>query len=52
MAELIAFAKANPGKLNYGSTGIGTTPHLASEMLKRMAGVDFATVHYRGARRP
>ena len=49
MAELIAFAKANPGKLNYGSTGIGTTPHLASEMLKRMAGVDFATVHYRGS---
>jgi len=49
MAELIAFAKANPGKLNYGSTGIGTTPHLASEMLKRMAGIDFATVHYRGS---
>lgn len=49
MAELIAFAKANPGKLNYGSTGIGTTPHLASEMLKKMAGIDFATVHYRGS---
>jgi len=49
MAELIAFARANPGKLNYGSTGIGTTPHLASEMLKRMAGIDFATVHYRGS---
>jgi len=49
MAELIAYAKANPGKLNYGSTGIGTTPHLASEMLKRMAGIDFATVHYRGS---
>jgi tripartite-type tricarboxylate transporter receptor subunit TctC len=49
VAEFIAFAKANPGKLNYGSTGIGTTPHLASEMLKRMAGVDFATVHYRGS---
>jgi tripartite-type tricarboxylate transporter receptor subunit TctC len=49
MAEFIAYAKANPGKLNYGSTGIGTTPHLASEMLKRMAGIDFATVHYRGS---
>jgi tripartite-type tricarboxylate transporter receptor subunit TctC len=49
VAELIAYAKANPGKLNYGSTGIGTSPHLASEMLKRMAGIDFATVHYRGS---
>jgi tripartite-type tricarboxylate transporter receptor subunit TctC len=49
MAELIAYAKSNPGKLNYGSTGIGTTPHLASEMLKRMAGIDFATVHHRGS---
>jgi tripartite-type tricarboxylate transporter receptor subunit TctC len=47
--ELIAYAKANPGKLNYGSTGIGTSPHLASEMLKRMAGIDFATVHHRGS---
>jgi tripartite-type tricarboxylate transporter receptor subunit TctC len=49
VAELIAYAKANPGKLNFGSTGIGTTPHLAGEMLKRMAGIDFATVHYRGS---
>jgi tripartite-type tricarboxylate transporter receptor subunit TctC len=49
MAEFIAYAKANPGKLNYASTGIGTTPHLASEMLKHMAGIDFATVHYRGS---
>jgi tripartite-type tricarboxylate transporter receptor subunit TctC len=49
MPELIAYAKANPGKLNYGSTGIGTSPHLASEMLKRMAGVEFATVHHRGS---
>ena len=48
-AELIAYAKANPGKLNFGSTGIGTTPHLAGEMLKRMAGIDFAVVHYRGS---
>jgi tripartite-type tricarboxylate transporter receptor subunit TctC len=49
MPELIAYAKANPGKLNYGSTGVGTSPHLASEMLKRMAGIDFATVHHRGS---
>ena len=47
--ELIAYAKANPGKLNYGSTGIGTSPHLASEMLKRMTGIEFATVHHRGS---
>jgi tripartite-type tricarboxylate transporter receptor subunit TctC len=49
LPELIAYAKANPGKLNYGSTGIGTSPHLASEMLKRMAGIEFATVHHRGS---
>jgi tripartite-type tricarboxylate transporter receptor subunit TctC len=49
MPELIAYARANPGKLNYGSTGIGTSPHLASEMLKRMAGIEFATVHHRGS---
>jgi tripartite-type tricarboxylate transporter receptor subunit TctC len=49
VAELIAYAKANPGKLNFASTGIGTTPHLAGEMLKRMAGIDFVAVHYRGS---
>jgi tripartite-type tricarboxylate transporter receptor subunit TctC len=49
MPELIAYAKANRGKLNFGSTGVGTSPHLAGEMLKRMAGIDFATVHHRGS---
>jgi tripartite-type tricarboxylate transporter receptor subunit TctC len=49
VSELIAYAKANPGKLNFASTGIGTSPHLAGEMLKRMAGIDFAIVHYRGS---
>ena len=49
MPELIAYAKANPGVLNFGSTGVGTSPHLASEMLKRMAGIEFATVHHRGS---
>jgi tripartite-type tricarboxylate transporter receptor subunit TctC len=47
--ELIAYAKANRGKLNFGSTGIGTSPHLASEMLKRTAEIEFATVHHRGS---
>ena len=44
VVELIAFAKTNRGKLNFASTGIGTTPHLTGEMLKRMAAIDFATV--------
>ena len=48
-AELIALAKAKPGKLNASSPGKGTTLHLAAEMLKSMAGIDFAIVHYKGA---
>jgi tripartite-type tricarboxylate transporter receptor subunit TctC len=47
--ELIALAKANPGKLNAGSPGKGTTLHLAAEMLKSAAGIDFAIIHYKGA---
>jgi tripartite-type tricarboxylate transporter receptor subunit TctC len=47
--ELIALARANPGKLNAGSPGKGTTLHLAAEMLKSAAGIDFAIVHYKGA---
>ena len=47
--ELIAYAKANPGKLNCASPGIGTTVHLSAELFKRMTGVDWATVHYRGS---
>ena len=47
--ELIAYCKANPGKLNCASPGIGTTVHLSAELFKRMAGVDWATVHYRGS---
>ena len=49
VAELIAYAKANPGKLNCASPGIGTTVHLSAELFKRMAGVEMATVHYRGS---
>ena len=47
--ELIALAKANPGKLNAGSPGKGTTLHLAAEMLKTAAGIDFTIVHYKGS---
>jgi tripartite-type tricarboxylate transporter receptor subunit TctC len=46
--ELIALLKANPGKYAYGSSGIGTTPHLSGELLKQLAGVDILHVPYRG----
>jgi tripartite-type tricarboxylate transporter receptor subunit TctC len=49
VAELIAYATANPGKINMGSAGPGSSPHLYGELFKRMAGVDLVTVHYRGA---
>jgi tripartite-type tricarboxylate transporter receptor subunit TctC len=49
LAELIAHAKANPGKLNYASSGIGTPPHLAGELFKSMAGVDIVHVPFREA---
>src|SRR3954451_21084491 len=47
--ELIAYAKANPGKITMASAGIGATGHLAGELFKMMAGVDFVHVPYRGA---
>jgi len=46
--ELIALAKAQPGKLSYGSGGVGTTSHLAGEMFKSMAKVDIVHVPYKG----
>ena len=46
--ELIALAKARPGALNYGSPGIGTPPHLASELFKRAAGIDAVHVPFKG----
>jgi len=49
LKELIAYARANPGKLNYASPGFGTTPHLAAEMLKKAAGIDLVHVPYKGA---
>jgi tripartite-type tricarboxylate transporter receptor subunit TctC len=47
--EFIAYAKANPGKINHGSSGNGTTQHLAGELFKMMTGVNFTHVPYRGA---
>jgi len=46
--EFIAYAKANPGKINMGSAGPGSSPHLAGELFKAMTGVDLVTVHFRG----
>ena len=46
--ELIAIAKRNPGKLNYGSAGIGTASHIPAELMKTMAGVDIVGVQYKG----
>ena len=47
--ELIAYAKANPGKLSYGSSGVGASPHLSMELLKMMAGINIVHVPYKGA---
>jgi tripartite-type tricarboxylate transporter receptor subunit TctC len=46
--ELIAFAKANPGKVNFGSSGIGAAAHLTTELLKQTAGVDMTHVPFKG----
>jgi tripartite-type tricarboxylate transporter receptor subunit TctC len=48
VAELIALARQKPGTINYGSAGVGTTPHLTAELFKSMAGVDIVHVPYRG----
>ena len=48
VAELVAYAKANPGKLNAGSGGVGSTGHLALELFKMMTGTDIVHVPYRG----
>src|SRR5262245_20926360 len=49
VAEFIAHAKANRGKLSYASTGTGASPHLSAELFKRMAGIELTHVPYRGA---
>ena len=48
LKELVAYAKGNPGKLNYASYGSGSQPHLAMEMLKSQTGVDIVHVPYKG----
>jgi tripartite-type tricarboxylate transporter receptor subunit TctC len=48
MVEFIAYAKANPGKINMASSGNGTSPHMAGELFKMMAGVNMLHVPYRG----
>ncbi|MBI3516394.1 MAG: tripartite tricarboxylate transporter substrate binding protein [Proteobacteria bacterium] len=49
LAEVLAFAKANPGKLNFGSTGNGSPVHLVLERMKQLSGVDIVHVPYKGA---
>ena len=47
--ELIALAKSRPGELNYGTSGTGSSPHVAAELFKVMAGVDIVRVNYKGS---
>ena len=48
LKEFIAHARAHPGKLNYGSSGLGSSPHLATELLMSMAGIQMAHIPYKG----
>ena len=49
LREYIAYAKANPGKVNFGSSGVGASPHLSIELLKMRAGINIVHVPYKGA---
>ena len=49
VAEFIAYAKANPGKINMATIGVGSLQHLCGEYFKMMTGIDMVPVHYRGA---
>jgi len=49
VGDVIAYAKANPGKLSFGSSGVGASPHLSIELLKSMAGINIVHVPYKGA---
>jgi len=48
VSELVAYAKANPGRLNYASSGAGGTPHLAAELFKSLTGTDIVQIPYKG----
>src|SRR6202044_215045 len=48
LAELVALAKSKPGRLNYGSSGLGGSPQLAAELFKSVAGIDMTHVAYKG----
>ena len=48
LAEFVAYAKREPGKMSYGTAGIGTAPHLCMELLKSMAGIDLLHIPYKG----
>jgi tripartite-type tricarboxylate transporter receptor subunit TctC len=49
LGEMVAYAKANPGRLNYGSAGNGTTHHMAGELFKQQTGINLTHVPYKGA---
>ena len=49
LKQFIAYARANPGKVNFGSSGVGASPHLSIELLKTMTGINIVHVPYKGA---
>lgn len=49
VGDVVAYAKANPGKLSYGSSGVGTGPHMSIELFKYMTGINIVHVAYKGA---
>ena len=49
LGQYIAYARANPGKLNFGSSGVGASPHMSIELLKTLTGIDIVHVPYKGA---
>jgi tripartite-type tricarboxylate transporter receptor subunit TctC len=49
MQELVRYAKDNPGKVNFGSAGVGTSQHMAGELFKQLGGIDIKHVAYKGA---
>jgi tripartite-type tricarboxylate transporter receptor subunit TctC len=49
VAEFIAYAKSNPGKVSYGSPGVGTSPHLSMELFKSITGINVVHIAYKGA---